>query len=549
MRNFHLPGRSPVYGTRGVAATSHPQATLTAMAVLSAGGNAVDAAIAASAMLCVVEPQSTGIGGDCFALYAPAFSSQHAPAFSSQHAPAAQPKPGKIIALNGSGRSPRAATLDYFTQRGLTRIERHSPHAVTVPGAVDAWCRLSADYGQLPLGKLLQPAIETARGGYPIYPRVAADWGQSIKALQQSPAAAQTFLPNGQPPQVGQIHCQPHLARTLEAIAQEGRDAFYAGEAAQHMVSYLNELGGLHTLEDFAVAASEYVTPISTEYRGCRVFECPPNGQGLTALLMLNILSHFDLASLDPHGPERYHLMAEAARLAYRDRDRYIADPALAKVPVEALLSTAYADRLGQHISPDRAMAALPPSQFPAHPDTVYLCVVDAAGNAISFINSVFHAFGSGLMCPQTGVVFQSRGAGFSLEPGHPNAIAPRKRPLHTIIPGMLVKEGQVVMPFGVMGGEFQPMGHALLLTNLLDYGMDVQEALDCPRVFSGSSPVCQLEQGIVPEVARGLRARGHKVQDAPAPLGGGQAVWIDPNTGLRTAGSDPRKDGCALAQ
>ncbi len=454
-------------------------------------------------MLCVVEPQSTGIGGDCFALYAPA---------PSPTTPASGAEAG-VIALNGSGRSPAAAQLDYFTQQGLAAIDRHSPHAVTVPGAVDAWCRLSKDYGRLPLGDLLQPAVETARRGYPVYPRVAADWAAAASALQQSPAAAQTFLPGGKAPHVGQLHQQPQLARTLEAIAQGGRDAFYAGEAAQQMVNYLKDLGGLHTLEDFASAAGEYVAPISTEYRGYQVFECPPNGQGLTALLMLNLLQGFDLAALDPRSPERYHLMAEAARLAYRDRDLYLADPAQAEVPVKQLLSSTYADRMRQHISLDSAMATLPPSQFPAHPDTVYLCVVDAEGNAMSFINSVYHSFGSGLMCPATGVVFQSRGAGFCLEPEHPNAIAPGKRPLHTIIPGMLMKAGRAVMPFGVMGGEFQPMGHALLLTNLLDYGMDVQEALDCPRLFSGSSGLCQVEEGMPPDAVEGLKTRGHQVE------------------------------------
>lgn len=484
-------------------------------------------------MLCVVEPQSTGIGGDCFALYAPASG----------------PRAGEVIALNGSGRAPAAAQLDYFTQQGFSRIERHSPHAVTVPGAVEAWCRLSDDYGRQPLKALLQPAIDMAQSGYPIYPRVAADWGKSVQALRHSPAATQTFLPGGAPPQVGQMHRQPLLASTLKAIAREGRDGFYRGERAQQMVSYLRELGGLHTLDDFATTASEYVTPISTTYRGYQVFECPPNGQGLVALLMLNLLQGFDLPALDPYGPERYHLIAEAARLAYRDRDLYIADPAKVSVPVEEILSSAYAEQQRRHISPGKAMSTLPPSQFPAHPDTVYLCVVDDEGNAISFINSVYHSFGSGLMCPNTGVVFQSRGAGFSLDPGHPNAIAPGKRPLHTIIPGMLFKDGQVVMPFGVMGGEFQPMGHALLLTNVLDYGMDIQTALDCPRLFTGSSPICQLEAGISAETSRGLVVLGHQVQTVAMPLGGGQGIWIDRVTGLRTAGSDPRKDGCALAQ
>ncbi|MEB3229978.1 MAG: gamma-glutamyltransferase [Leptolyngbyaceae bacterium] len=531
MRDFHLPGRSPLYGTHGIAATSHPMATLTAIEVLKAGGNAVDAAIAASAVLCVVEPQATGIGGDCFCLYAPAGT-------------------GEVIALNGSGRAPAAAEVQWFLDQGMTEIDLHSAHSVTIPGAVDAWFRLVEDYGRTPFDTLLQPAIRYAETGYPVYPRVAYDWQRAKAALKTCEASSQVFLPNGQPPRPGDLHTQPDLANTLKVIAQQGRDGFYQGAIADAIVTYLQRLGGLHTLEDFATAEGEYVTPISTSYRGYEVLECPPSGQGITALILLNILSGFDLPALDPLGVERFHLLCEATRLAYLERDRYVADPAFASLPVEALLSEAHGQRLRRSIRGDRAMVDLPAPVFPTHPDTVYLCVVDDEGNAISFINSIFHAFGSALMAPHTGVILQNRGAGFQLDPTHFNCIAPRKRPLHTIIPGMLRNQAdptRVVMPFGVMGGEFQPAGHAHLLTNMIDYGMDVQAALDFPRVFH-SLNTCQVENGIPTSVAKGLASLGHKVQPIPAPHGGGQAIWINWESGVLMGGSDPRKDGCALA-
>jgi gamma-glutamyltranspeptidase/glutathione hydrolase len=528
MRDFQVSGRSPVYGTRGLAATSHPLATLTAIDVLRAGGNAVDAAIAAAATLCVVEPQSTGIGGDCFALYAPANSSQ-------------------IIAFNGSGRAPAAASVETLLAQGITKIERHSPHAVTIPGAVDGWYQLRRDYGRKDLGELLQPAIRYAEDGYPIYPRVAYDWQRAQAALQTSEMAAQIFLPHGQCPQVGDRHHQPQLANTLKAIAQHGRDGFYTGAVAEDIVSYLRHLGGLHTLDDFAAAQGEYVTPISTRYREFEVYECPPNGQGLVALLMLNILAGFDLSQYAPLSVERLHLQIEAARLAYRDRDLYVADPAQATLPVADLLSPAYAAELRSLIKGDRAMPDLPPPKFPTHPDTVYLCVVDADGNAMSLIQSVFHSFGSGLVSPASGVVLHSRGAGFRVDPQHFNCIAPNKRPLHTIIPGMLMHQGRAVMPFGVMGADYQPTGHTHLLSNLLDYDMDVQTALDCPRIFAYGG-VCQVERGIASATAERLAALGHRIQPAVEPLGGGQAIWIDWEKGVAVGGSDPRKDGCALA-
>lgn len=525
MRNFHFPGRSPVYGTQGMAATSHPLATLTAVEILRSGGNAVDAAIAASAVLCVVEPQSTGIGGDCFALYAPAGGEA-------------------VIALNGSGKAPAAAELAWYQAKDMTEIPLNTAHAVTIPGAIDAWSQLSGDYGRLAWRKLLQPAIRLAEQGYPVYPRVAYDWALHSEKLRQDENAARMLLIQGRAPRSGELHRQPELAATLRTIANQGRAGFYEGAIAADMVDYLRQRGGLHTLEDFARTHGDYVTPISTSYRGYEVLECPPNGQGLTALVMLNILSGFDLSQYEPLSTERLHLEAEAARLAYAVRDRAIADPAQAEIPVEELLSDDYAQQLRAKIHLDRAQP-LSKSDFPTHADTIYLCVVDADGDAISFINSTFHGFGSGLVSP-TGVVLQSRGSGFRLEAGHPNAIAPGKRPLHTIIPGMLRQKGQAVMPFGVMGGNYQPAGQVHLLTNLLDYGMDVQTALDHPRAFYYDNR-CQLEQGIPQAAAEGLTALGYQVQYISHPHGGGQAIWIDQQTGMRVGGSDPRKDGCAL--
>ncbi|MGB7086284.1 MAG: gamma-glutamyltransferase [Phormidesmis sp.] len=526
MRDFHLPGRSPAYSSGGMAATSHALATLTAIDVLRAGGNAVDGAIAASAVLCVVEPQATGIGGDCFALYAPAGT-------------------GEVVALNGSGKAPAAAHLSWYLEQGMKQISLQSPHAVTVPGAVDAWCQLHADYGRNPFAELLAPAIRLAKEGYTVHPRVASDWAQLAKKLRATPHATRMLLVDGQAPKAGNRHRQLELGRTLEIIAEQGREGFYTGSVAEDMVGYLRSLSGLHTLEDFAAPQAEYVTPISTQYRGYDVVECPPNGQGLTALIMLNILSGFDLTDFSPMSAQRLHLECEAARLAYGVRDRYIADPDQADIPLEVLLSQDYAAQLRAKISLDKTMPPLADSDFPSHPDTVYLCVVDSEGNAVSFINSVFHGFGSGLVSPNTGVVLQNRGAGFRLAEGHRNAIAPSKRPLHTIIPGMLMKAGRAVMPFGVMGGDYQPTGHVHLLTNLLDYRMDVQAALDFPRVFHDGK-VCQVEKGVPAQVQSALSALGHQVVPVVNPHGGGQAIWIGENGSL-TGGSDPRKDGCAL--
>ena len=526
MRDFQLPGRSPIRATEGAAATSQPLATLTAIETLRSGGNAVDAAIAAAAVLAVVEPQSTGIGGDGFMLYAPGGGS-------------------KVIAFNGSGHSPQAATVDWYRERGFEEIPLFGAHSVSVPGLVDAWARIVKDHGTRGLDELLQPAIRYAEEGFVVYDRVAFDWELTAERLAQDPNAARILLPQGRSPRAGERFRQPELAATLRIIAAKGRDGFYLGPVAEDMVGYLRSLGGLHTLEDFAAVKGSYVEPVRGRYRGVDIYQMPPNNQGLTALLMLHILSGFDFSKLAPFGAERFHLMIEAGRLAYRDRDALIADPDHVHVPVDRLLSMDYANRLRREIDPKRAMTKLvPPLLQPA--DTVYLTVVDRDRNAVSLINSVYFSFGSGVVAPKSGVWLQNRGASFRLDPRHPNAIAPRKRPMHTIMPGMALSDGRAMMPYGVMGGDFQPFGHVHLLTNMLDFGMDPQAALDGPRVFPDQGMV-EVERGVDAKTVKGLEAKGHRCVVPDAPHGGGQAIFIDWKAGTLTAGSDPRKDGCAL--
>ncbi|NIA67507.1 gamma-glutamyltransferase [Pelagibius litoralis] len=531
MRNLELPGRSVARSMNGMAATSHSLATLTAINTLQDGGNAMDAAVAACAVQGVVEPESTGIGGDCFVLCAPRGSSD-------------------IVAFNGSGRAPNAATAQWYADRGIEKLERFTPHSVTVPGSIDAWTQLLRDHGTRSLGDMLQPAIRFARDGYAITERVAADWEGEIEALTHDPVTSGIFLPNGKPPALGSVHSQPLLAASLEMIAEQGRDAFYKGAIAEDLVAHLRELGGLHSLEDFAAAAGEYVDPIKSGYKGYDIYQCPPNGQGVIALLLLNILSGYDLASMDAMGAERLHIEIEAMRLAYGARDAQLADPAQAEVPVEKLLSADYAAELRATIKLDRSAVPPAPAPIAAHADTVYLSVVDKDRNAVSFINSTFNSFGSGITGPKSGVVLQNRGGAFSVDPEHPNCIAPGKRPMHTIIPGMVAKGDRAVMPFGVMGGHYQAAGHARFLTNLLDYGLDIQQSMDMPRIFAlpgeGESEV-EAESGVPREVLSKLEDMGHRFCEPSKPIGGSQAIHIDWENGTLAGGSDPRKDGCAL--
>lgn len=526
MRNFHFPGRSTVHATGGMCAASHPLAALAALDVMRSGGNAVDAAVTASAVLCVAEPHMTGIGGDCFVLMAKA--------------------DGPVVGLDGSGRAARAADEDWLRQSGLTEIDFFSVHSVTVPGAVDAWARLLAAHGTTDLAQALAPAIRLAEDGVVVTPRVAHDWAQKIEVLARDEGGRMHFLRDGKAPQVGEVQALPALARSLRMIAEEGAQAFYQGELAEDMVACLAARGGLLTLEDFAATQASWVEPISTGYGGVDVVEMPPAGQGITALLLLNILKQFDLGGLDPMGAERFHIIIEAARLAYEIRDRYVADPEVSDVPVERLLSADLAGQLAARIDPKRRLEDVAAAVDRHHSDTIYLTVVDEARTAVSFINSLYRSFGSGIVTPNSGIALHDRGACFVAEAGHPNCIGPGKRPLHTIIPAMTMREGRAEMPFGVMGGAYQAMGHAHLISNMRDYGFDIQEALDCPRAFYDGDHL-GIEQGLPATTVAGLEDRGHRVEIASGPLGGGQGIVIDWERGTLTGGSDPRKDGMAL--
>jgi gamma-glutamyltranspeptidase / glutathione hydrolase len=526
LRDFARPGRSVAVGDRGMAATSHPQATLAAVEVLRQGGNVIDAALAAVAVQCVVEPGMTGIGGDCFAIYAPAH--------------------GPITALNGSGTAPGAASADWYAKRNIHAIEIETPHAVTIPGAVDAWCALHARFASMPLDRILAPAVHFARDGYVVTPRVAFDWRRNAAKLARDPDAAAQYLPGGNAPAAGDRMKQPALAATLEQIARIGRKAFYEGAVAEEICAKLKRLGGLHAPADFAQYTSKFVDPVSAPYKGHEVFECPPNGQGLVALMILRVLDRFDLASSGTTAADRIHILAEATKAAYRARDALFCDPDQGRVPIAELLSDDHAERTRRSIELNRAS---PASSYPLpeHKDTVYLCVVDRDLNSVSFINSLFSAFGSGIYAPRAGVVLHNRGTGFSTLPGDPNAIAPGKRPLHTIIPGMLAKGGRAVMPFGVMGGHYQATGHAHFLSGVLDLGLDPQQAADAPRTFAYQTAL-QVESTVSESILRDLGSRGHRIDKVEAPLGGCQAIMIDHTRGVMFGASDHRKDGCALA-
>ncbi len=528
MRDFHLPGRSPAYATRAMASTSMPQATLAALDMLRTGGNAVDAAITAAAVLAVIEPQSTGVGGDVFCLYKPA---------------------GKpVVALNGSGRAPAAASVAALNAVGVTALSNTSPHAVTIPGAVSAWATLLGAHGRKGLDEVLRPAIRYAEEGYVVTPRVAADWATApaLAKLKENGAAA--LLPGGAPPVAGTVMRNPALGRTLRKVAGQGAKAFYEGEVAAALVAELRARGGLHTEADFANAlrGAEFVTPISGHFAGRQVWECPPNGTGIVALMIMGIMDGFAPGpGADPLNPLRLHRHIEAARLAYRDRDAFIADPAQVDVPVEKLLSAEYLAGLRGWIDDNAALPALPPAGS-LHKDTVYLAVVDEDGNCCSFINSLFENFGSGIVPESTGVVLHNRGFSFRMDASHPNAIAGNKRPMHTIIPALGTKDGEAEFVFGVMGGHYQPMGQSWVLSNMLHYGMDPQTAIDAPRFLPMAGSV-EVERGIPARVRAALAAKGHKLKELPLPHGGGQVIRIDRKNGVLIGGSDPRKDGCAM--
>jgi len=523
MRDFHLPGRSPVIAANGLCATSHPLAAKTAVEMLERGGNAMDAAIAAGVLLGICEPQMTGIGGDCFVLYT-------------------LPGSNEVHALNGSGRAPAKADAALLRQRGESTVPLYGADAVTIPGAIDAFCHLSETVGTAGLDAILAPAIRYADAGVPVAPRVAFDWARETEKLKG--AARDYYLIDGKAPQVGQNFRAPGQAEVLRRIAKDGRDAFYTGEIAEDMLRALNDLGGVHRAEDFAAVAATPATPVAGPYKGIEVVEHPPNGQGATALLLLNILDQFDIAGMDPFGAERIHIEAEATKLAYDARNRFLADPNHT-TRLDHMLSGETAQRLAALINPRRAMASPAALSEQVHKDTVYVTVVDRDGMAVSLIYSIFHGFGSGIASEKFGILLQNRGAGFTLEEGHANELKGGKRPMHTIIPGMIRENGKVIMPFGVMGGAYQPCGHARFASNLQDFGMDVQSAIDAPRAFSDQG-VLKVERGYPDAIRAQLSDMGHKVEIPDVALGGAQAILMRPD-GMLEGASDPRKDGCAL--
>jgi gamma-glutamyltranspeptidase/glutathione hydrolase len=523
-RDFQLPGRSPVLACEGMAATSHPLASLAAVETLRAGGNAADAAIAAVAVLCVVEPHMTGIGGDCFCMIS---------------------RPDQPVwGYNGCGRTGANASTEALLAQGSGEIAADSIHSVTVPGAIDAWAAILDAHGQFGLQRALAPAIRYAQAGFPVASRIAWDWSGMVAKLRGDPGAARHFLFGGRAPLEGDTVKLPALARTLEMIATNGPRAFYEGAVADDIVATVAPRGSFLTLEDFARHRGEPVAPMHSNYRGVDILEMPPNSQGITALLLLNILARFEFAGLDPLGPDRFHLALEAARLAYSVRDAHVADPRSMRVSVPALLAEKFAAELADRI--DRARRTAMPSAPAPGGDTVYLAVVDRDRMAVSLINTLYSYFGVGICTQATGIMLTNRGSCFVVDPSHPNTFGPSKRPLHTIIPALAMRDGRCELAFGVMGAHYQPMGHAQIITNLLDHGMDVQAAIDAPRAFFVGQQTI-IERGLPASTAAGLAERGHQVAIAPAPWGGAQAIRIDWQRGVLIGGSDPRKDGCAL--
>ena len=529
--------RSAVVARHGMAATSQPLATAAAIRVLQDGGNAVDAAIAANAVLGVVEPMSCGIGGDLFAIVWDA-------------------KANKLHGLNASGRSPYAATIALYRDKGLAEIPAQGPLSWSVPGCVDGWDQLRTRFGTKPLAELLAPAIAYASDGFPVSEIIAADWQSASKALARVPTSAACFLPDGRAPRTGDVFRNPDLARSLSLVAGKGRDAYYRGPIADGVVAYSEKVGGLFSRKDFEDHKSTWVEPVSTNYRGYDVWELPPNGQGIAALQMLNLLEPHDLKAMGPLSADALHLMIEAKKLAYEDRAKFYSDPDFTRVPVKALISKAYAATRAPLIRPDRANDRPTPGE-PGEADTIYMTVVDKDRNCVSLIQSNFNGFGSNHVPGGLGFPLQNRGCLFALDESHGNRLVPHKRPFHTIIPGFVTKDGRPWMSFGLMGGDMQAQGHAQVICNMIDFGMDVQEAGDAPRFrHTGSSEPTgakardggsvALESGIAPEALRALAEKGHRLFTSRGGFGGYQAIRIDPDRGILIGGSDPRKDGAA---
>lgn len=529
--------RSEVIAKHGMVATSQPLATQVALDILKQGGNAVDAAIAANAMLGLVEPTGCGIGGDLFAIVWDAKTQQ-------------------LYGLNASGRSPKSLTLEYFKEQGITHIPALGPLPVSVPGCVDGWFELHNRFGSIKMETILAPAISYAREGFPVTELIAYYMRSSSYRLSQYENFKETYMPNGKTPEKGELFKNPYLANTYEAIAKKGRDEFYKGSIAKTIDSYMKRNGGFLSYNDLASHKSEWITPVSTNYRGYDVWELPPNGQGIAALQILNILEQYDIKSMGFGSAEYLHLFIEAKKLAFEDRARYYADPAFSNIPVQELISKEYARERAKLINPNRAAKSYDAGIL-SSPSTIYLTVADKNGNMVSLIQSNYRGMGSGMTPDGLGFVLQDRGEMFSLQEGHPNVFEPGKRPFHTIIPAFITKDGKPWISFGVMGGAMQPQGHAQIVVNLIDFGMNLQEAGDAPRVqHDGSSEptdermtnggVVYLESGFDYHTIRNLVLKGHKVTYDVGGYGGYQAIMWDAEKGVYFGASESRKDGNA---
>lgn len=529
--------RSEVIAQHGMAATSQPLATQVALDILKAGGTAVDAAIAANAVLGLVEPTGNGIGGDLFAIVWDA-------------------KTGKLHGLNASGRSPYNLTLDYFKKNNLDKIPPHGPLPVSVPGCVDGWFELHGRFGRLPMAEILKPAITYAKEGFPVSELIAYYWDRNSRILQKYPGFAEIFMSGGKTPAKGEIFKNPFLAETLEKIAGQGRDVFYRGEIAGKIVQYMQQNGGFLSMRDFTDHTSEWVDPVSVNYRGYDVWELPPNGQGIAALQMLTILENYDIGSMGFGSANYMHLFTEAKKLAFEDRAKFYADPAFNDIPVQQLISKEYGKKRAELIRLDRAAPSYPPG-MPDQPSTIYLTTADSEGNMVSLIQSNYRGMGSGMTPGRLGFVLHDRGEMFSLEEGHFNVFEPHKRPFNTIIPGFITKDGKPFLSFGVMGGPMQPQGHVQIVCNIIDFGMNIQEAGDAPRMqhLGSSEPtgekmtdggVLTIETGFPWESIRELIQRGHKIQYDLGGYGGYQAIRRDSINKVYFGASESRKDGQA---
>jgi gamma-glutamyltranspeptidase / glutathione hydrolase len=522
--------RSPVLAKNGMVATSQPLAAMAGLQMMMQGANAVDAAVASAAVLNVVEPVSTGVGGDMFALVW-------------------NGKEKKVHALNGSGRAPTAASIDELKAQGHHQMPEIGVYSVSVPGTVHGWETILDAHGTMSLSDVLKPAIQYAEEGFPVSDIIAHQWANQVAKMARLPSGQEVLL-NGRAPQHGEVMRLPTLGRTLRAIAEGGSEAFYKGKIAEKMAAFVQEHGGWLATGDLANHTSDWDEPICTDYRGVTCWECPPNGQGIAALEALNIAEGFDIKSMGAQTAETYHHLIEAMRLSFADAFRYVADPRKADVPITALTSKDYAAKRRELISSSHAMSSAPYGKVFGGSDTVYISCVDGQGNACSFINSIFANFGSGLVVPGTGIVLQNRASLFSLDPDHPNALVPGKRPYHTIIPAMATMGGELYLCYGIMGGFMQPQGHLQAISNMVDFGMDSQQALNALR-FMVMGDAVALEEGLSPNVVHDLQNRGHQVTMVNGynrvGMGGGQVIQRDAETGALSSGSEPRKDGCAV--